>query len=71
MYTVLKITLNNGNPIGCNNLDMMKDNKKQVFSFPNNNDKHLETSIFAVTLRESTTVKQQDNYHTKKIKHAQ
>ena len=53
----LEITLNNGKPVGCNNLDMMKDKNLQVFSFPNNNDKHLETSIFAVTLRESTITK--------------
>ena len=39
----LKITLNNGKPLGCNNHNMMKDKKIQVFSFPNNNDKHLET----------------------------
>ena len=26
-----------------------------MFSFPNNNDKHLETLIFAVTLRGSST----------------
>ena len=28
----------------------MKDKKIQSFSFPNNNDKHLEISVFAVTL---------------------
>ena len=28
----------------------MKDMKIQSFSFPNNNDKHLEISVFAVTL---------------------
>ena len=28
----------------------MKDKKIQSFSFPNNNEKHLEISIFAVTL---------------------
>ena len=35
---------------GCNNHNRMKDKKIQGFSFPNNNDKHLETSIFAVTV---------------------
>ena len=53
----LKITFNNGKTVGCNNLDMMKDKKIQLFSFPNNNDKHLETSISAVPLRESTSTK--------------
>ena len=28
----------------------MKDKKIQSFSFPNNNDKHIEISVFAVTL---------------------
>ena len=36
-----KQNLNNGKPLGCNNLDMMKDKIIQVFSFPNDNDKHL------------------------------
>ena len=51
----LKITFNNGKTVGCDNLDMMKDKRIQLLNFPNNNDKHLETSIFAVTLRESTS----------------
>ena len=45
----------------------MKDKKIQSFSFPNNNDKHLEISVFAVTLVTygnagtiMSTVKQQD-----------
>ena len=44
----LKITFNNGKTVGRNNLDTMKDKKIQLFSFPNNNDEHLETSIFAI-----------------------
>ena len=36
---------------------MMKDKKIQSFSFPNDNDKHLEISVFAVTLRESAGTK--------------
>ena len=63
----LKITVYNSKIVGCNNHNMIK----QVFSFPNKNDKHLETLIFAVTLPKMSTVKLQDNYHTKKIKKAQ
>ena len=36
--------------VGCNKHNTMKDKKIQSFSFPNNNDKHFEISVFAVTL---------------------
>ena len=41
---------------------MMKGKKIQLasFSFPNNNDKHLEISVFAVTLWESPGTKCQE-----------
>ena len=36
--------------VSCNKHNTMKDKKIESFSFPDNNDKHLEISVFAVTL---------------------
>ena len=51
-----KITFNNCKIVVCSHI-IVKDKKIQSFSFPNNNDKHLEISVFAVTLRESAGTK--------------
>ena len=49
--------------VGCNNHNTMKDKKIQGLSFPNNNDKHSEISIFAVTA--GTKCQQLSNKTTK------